>query len=214
MSSAQCEVIWNEQWPNELQLSAVIARSNITWFCIWYNNDWDKICIIRGYIHKRHPIARPHGRAMGCVCEDLSESWPRYNGTALYEENVCNFTVNSVPSDGQILFLYINLTRELVTLLPKCLISLYSDVIMGAIASQITGVSIVNLTVCSDVDQRKHQSSASLAFVMGIHRRPVNFPHKRPVTREMFPFDDVIVFFFVGKPPIQQLWVFEAWRPR
>ena len=45
----------------------------------------------------------------------------------------------------------------------------------------------------SGADQRKHQSSASLAFVWGIHRWPVNSPHKWPVTRKMFPFDDVIV---------------------
>ena len=48
-------------------------------------------------------------------------------------------------------------------------------------------------TVYSDADQRKHQSSASLAFVRGIHRGPVNSPHKWPVTRKMFPFDDVIM---------------------
>ena len=41
---------------------------------------------------------------------------------------------------------------------------------------------------------KKHQSSASLAFVRGIHRGPVNFPHKWPVTRKMFPFDDVIMY--------------------
>ena len=41
-------------------------------------------------------------------------------------------------------------------------------------------------------DQRKHQSSASTAFVSGIHRGPVNSPHKWPVTREVFPFDDII----------------------
>ena len=46
----------------------------------------------------------------------------------------------------------------------------------------------------SDADQRKHQSSASLAFVRGFHRGPVNSPHKWPVTRKMFPFDDVIMF--------------------
>ena len=39
----------------------------------------------------------------------------------------------------------------------------------------------------------KYQSSASLTFVRGIHRWPVNSPHKRPVTRKMFPFDDVIM---------------------
>ena len=65
---------------------------------------------------------------------------------------------------------------------------------MGSIASRITSLVIVYSTVYSDADQSKHQSSASLAFVWGIHRRPVtvNSPHKWPVTRKMFPFDDVI----------------------
>ena len=69
----------------------------------------------------------------------------------------------------------------------------YNDVIMGAIASQITSLTIVYSIVYSDADQRKHQSSASLAFVRGIHRGPVNSPHKWSVTRKMFPFDDVIM---------------------
>ena len=69
----------------------------------------------------------------------------------------------------------------------------YNDVIMGAIASQITSLTIVFSTVYSDADQRKYQSSASLAFERGIHRGPVNSPHKGPVTRKMFPFDDVIM---------------------
>ena len=64
----------------------------------------------------------------------------------------------------------------------------YSDFIMSAMASQITGVSIVCLTASSGADQRKHQSSASLAFVRGIHRWP-----EGPVTQKMFPFDDVIM---------------------
>ena len=42
-----------------------------------------------------------------------------------------------------------------------------SDVMIRAMASQITGVSIVCSTVCSGADQRKHQSSASLAFLWG-----------------------------------------------
>ena len=69
----------------------------------------------------------------------------------------------------------------------------YNDVIMSTIASQITSLTIVYSTVCSGTDQRKHQSSASLAFVRVIHRGPVNSPHKGPVTRKMFPFDDVIM---------------------
>ena len=69
----------------------------------------------------------------------------------------------------------------------------YDDVIMTMLASQITSLTFVYSIVHSGVDLRKHQSSASLAFVREIHRGPVNFPHKWPVTRKMFPFDDVIM---------------------
>ena len=62
----------------------------------------------------------------------------------------------------------------------------YNDVIMGAMASQITSRSIVYWTVYSGTDQRTHQSSASLVFVRVIHRWPVNSPPKSPVTRKMF----------------------------
>ena len=67
---------------------------------------------------------------------------------------------------------------------------------MSSTASQITGLTIVCSTVYSSTDQRKHHSSASLAFVQGIHRWPVNSPHKRPVTRKMFTFDDVIMLLY------------------
>ena len=67
----------------------------------------------------------------------------------------------------------------------------YSDVTMGTVASQITSITIVCATIYSDADQRKHQSSASLAFVRGIQRSPVNSTHKGPATRKMFSFDDV-----------------------
>ena len=70
----------------------------------------------------------------------------------------------------------------------------YNDVIMGVIALQITSLRIVYSTVYSSADQRKHQSSRSLAFVQGIHRWPVDSPHKWPVMRKMFPFDDVIMY--------------------
>ena len=64
----------------------------------------------------------------------------------------------------------------------------YHDVMMSGMASPITSLTIVYSTVYSGADQRKHQSSASLAFVRGIHRGPVNSPHKGPVTRKTFPF--------------------------
>ena len=59
-------------------------------------------------------------------------------------------------------------------------------VMMSAMTSQITGVLIVCSVVYSGADQRKHQSSASLAFVRGVHRWPVDSPHKWPVTLKCF----------------------------
>ena len=69
----------------------------------------------------------------------------------------------------------------------------YTDVIMSLMVSQVTSLPIVYSPVCSGTDQRKHQSSASLAFVRGIHRGPVNSPHKRTETQKVFPFDGVIM---------------------
>ena len=73
----------------------------------------------------------------------------------------------------------------------------YNDVIMSAMASQITSLTIVYATIYLGADQRKHQSPASLDFVRGIHLWLVISPHKWPVTRKMFPFDDVIMVIHV-----------------
>ena len=70
----------------------------------------------------------------------------------------------------------------------------YSDVIMGTMSSQITSLMIVYSTIYSGADQRKHQISASLAFVRGIHWWPVNSLHKWPVTRKMFTIDGFIMY--------------------
>ena len=68
-----------------------------------------------------------------------------------------------------------------------------NDVIMGTTAFQITSLTIVYSTVYLGGDQRQYKSFASQAFVRGIHRWPVDSPHKWPVTRKMIPFDDVIM---------------------
>ena len=77
---------------------------------------------------------------------------------------------------------------------------------MSPMASQITSLGIVYSTVYSGADQRKHQSSASLAFVWRIHRGLVNSPHKKPVTQKMFSFDDVMICVVIvpvdGLPPL------------
>ena len=69
---------------------------------------------------------------------------------------------------------------------------------MGVIASQITSLTIVYSTVYSDADQRKHQSSASLAFVRGIHRGPDELPAQMASYAENFPFDDAIMHARIG----------------
>ena len=60
-----------------------------------------------------------------------------------------------------------------------------------------------------DADQREHESSVPLAFVWGIHRLPVNSPHKWPVTRKIFPSDDVILqcSFIPRRPYVQSVWI-------
>ena len=78
---------------------------------------------------------------------------------------------------------------------------------MGTMAPQITSLTIVYSTVYSGADQRKHQSSASLAFVRGIHWGPVNSPHKWPVMRKMFQFYDVIMYWK------QMVLVTDRWKP-
>ena len=80
----------------------------------------------------------------------------------------------------------------------------YSDILVGEMAFQITSLTIVYSTVYSGADQRKHQNSASLAFVYGIHRWQVKSSHKWPVTRKMFPFDDVIIVQNTSKPSLQR----------
>ena len=81
---------------------------------------------------------------------------------------------------------------------------------MSTMASQITSLTIVYSAVYSGTDQRKHQSSPSLAFVRGIHRWPGNSPLKWSVTRKMLPFDDVIMSLLNVSLPA--MWVINACR--
>ena len=139
-------------------------------------------------------LQRLHGKALSYIQETMTPSkkqifrpkFPKFN----YDTNFWKACICSVC----------------VSLAKKCLakeirLHHYNDVTMSTIASQITSLTIVYSAIYSDADERKHQSSTSLAFVRGIHRVPVNFPHKWPVTWKMFPSDDVIMWsnssFFV-----------------
>ena len=64
---------------------------------------------------------------------------------------------------------------------------------MGAIASQIVSLTIVYLTVYSDADKKTSKLRVT-GLCVGNSPGPVNSPHKWPVTRKMFPFDDAIMY--------------------
>ena len=69
----------------------------------------------------------------------------------------------------------------------------YDDVRMGAIASQITSLAIVYSAFYSGVYKKKTSKLRVTGLCVGNSPGPVNSPHKGPVTRKMFPFDDVIM---------------------
>ena len=64
---------------------------------------------------------------------------------------------------------------------------------MGSVAYPTPGSPLFTQPFIRAQIKENNQSSASLAFVRGIHQGPVNSPHKWPVTLKMFPFDDVIL---------------------
>ena len=146
----------------------------MTAFCLWFAPAC--LCI----------LAKPGWRIDGWWCGLEFVSCLRKMAITLVR-GVCHFSVAVVQNKAKFL-------SEIKALLSH-FTPHYNDVIMGARASQITSLMIVCSTVYSDADERKHQSSASLAFVWGIHQWPVNSPHKWPVTRKMIPFDDVIMIF-------------------
>ena len=69
----------------------------------------------------------------------------------------------------------------------------YNDVTMTTMASQITSLTVVYSTVYSDADKKKTSKLRVTGLCVGNSPGAVNSPHKGPVTRKMFPFDDVIM---------------------
>ena len=121
-------------------------------------------------------------------CADLRKSWSRYNGTALYWGLYFLCWYRNIPGEqSQYHF------RRCPGSLRHQIISTLQWRNNGAMASQITSLTTVYSTIHSGADQRKHQSSASLAFVCGEFTGDRWIPHKWPITRKMFPFDDVMM---------------------
>ena len=132
---------------------------------------------------------------------DRHNGWPGVFSIQWQAINFCDWNIKChiydlVPTRLTLSYISLHLLWSFISFdCMLCYFEHYNDVIAGAMASQITSLTIVCLTVYSGADQRKHQSSASLTFVMGIHRWPLNSPHKSSVTRKMLTFDDVIINF-------------------
>ena len=77
---------------------------------------------------------------------------------------------------------------------------------MGPMASQITSISIVYSTVYSGADQRKHQSSAPLAFVRGILPGTGEFPAQMASNAENIPFNDIIMSLGMHHVHCEYIW--------
>ena len=113
----------------------------------------------------------------------------------MYASNMCGFINQSF---NLMLDQYSSITvtgQAYDTVHPK---NHYKDVIMITVASQITSLTVVSI-IYSGADQRKHRSSASLAFVRGIHRDRWIPRTKGQVTQNMFPFDDIIMNTLVSR---------------
>ena len=80
---------------------------------------------------------------------------------------------------------------------------------MSVMASVITDVSTNCSTVGSGEDQRKQQSSASLAFMRGIHQWPLSSPHKGSATWKIYPFDDVIMSSQLSLRTVVYIWIYD-----
>ena len=135
-----------------------------------------------------------HCTVIGVAPQGRNNTIPTFSGCAqmrYWPIRLCIVTVLSIWAE------YINYEYPSI-----CILSFHhSGAIMSAMASQITGVSIVCSTICSDTGQRKHQSSASLAVRREIHRWPFDSLHKGPVMRKMFRYDDVIISWVDANNP-------------
>ena len=150
-----------------------IQSSSIIWFVVILHMtlclQWQKMNQILESQQTPHYLAII-GELWGVYCEDFGENWPCYNGTALYILLHHNSHGNWVIFEGH-----------------------YGDVIMGMITSQITSLTIVYSTFIQTQIKENIKAPRLTGLCVGNSPGPVNSPHKWPVTRKMFPFDDVIM---------------------
>ena len=189
-------------YRNSTHVPIYVTKWCIEGYGLIHCGSWGKGLLQLSFIYVIHVRDGWHtiSRYLYAVCclPLLSSVWVQFGRDrplmtyGIYVSSLINFILNSkmLNNDVDAKFLYNERNRFSITcaginpasICPNTEMSRkimhYNDVIMEAIAYQITSLTIVYSIVYSDADQRKHQSSASLAFVWGIHRGPVNSPHK------------------------------------
>ena len=187
-----------ELWCFDLRLNKRLSKQSWGWWfetlwcSLWrHHNEWAvfRVCLQWKYSDIGRFCPALWGLELGSPIGGSESPTKAYNlpGTVFI---ICAYSAPHGPIRIQYYYKRWSFKRSYTLSIPY-----YNDVILSAMASQITSFSVVYSAVCSGVDQRKHRSSASLVSVRGIHRWPVNPPHKGPVTRKFFSFDDVIMMF-------------------
>ena len=84
-------VCWSDTIKETVKCCGQVPCSNMTWFCIWFDNNWGKICI-KGYTHKRCPILHLWGWGMGCLLWGFERKLIVLNDTTLYLTESCEMS--------------------------------------------------------------------------------------------------------------------------
>ena len=132
---------------------------------------WDNIhiyssgrrgCSVSGYAHKKFSFIWKKVWQWNewCVIEIIRDIFNTKSNIVVVDDNT---SINAFSGPDSYILNTVDRERTI------CYYH-YIDVIMTKMASQITSLAVVYLIVYSGADQRKHQNSASLAFVRGIHR--------------------------------------------
>ena len=166
--------MYGKDFVCKMQWNAVITWSNITWFCKHHCTDWGRINRIFKPQKTLH-ISPYHARYEVSFLKILEKI------DRVITAPHCIKTIHRLSNTiwrEEFLWYFMLILKMPIGLKNIKDLYHYSDVVMGAMASQIISLAIIYSTVHSGADQRKHQSSASLAFVPGIHRWPVKSPEQ------------------------------------
>ena len=131
----------------------IYHNDDVTWTSRIVPNHWSFECLFK------HFFAYPHQRNIKVRATGICRGIPRWPGPMTRKKLPFHYVVMDAQKR-------ISNARHPVVWVSD---NHYTDIIMSTMASQITSLTIVYSTVFSDSDQRKHQSSALLAFVQGIH---------------------------------------------